>query len=222
MSMTTTEVRFSFLTSGPRFQLELPPDFDRLPSLSTPINNGVGARSFNFHPARIEPDLAGAGRLLTTSTDRDGHAVEVYERLELPQTWWLRWPLANGALTTHLREEDGVDMVDVVIAGLAIVEDASGGTPFLLPDPPLVAEVTADGGYQEFSTFWSANREGWSVRLQRPSFVSPGTVMVLPGSDFAILRAGTESGVEVQVTAGGDLAGGQELLSGVLTSLAAA
>lgn len=221
MSMAITEVRFSFLTSGPPFRLVLPPDFEALPELSSPLGSGTGGRSFVFYPTAWAPDLSGACRLLDHLTDRDGRTVELYERLARPLTWLLRWALRNGDLTTHLREEDGLDRAQVVVASLSIVEDGSGGTPYLLPEPPLHSEASATPGYQEFATFPSATREGPSVTLKRPSFLSTGQVMTVPAREtegLVLIRAGAAYGLEVQITSD-TLEGGTELLSTVMGSL---
>jgi hypothetical protein len=100
---STVEVTFSFLVSGPAFRLLIPADFDPVPELNSPLYNGVGGRDFTFHPK--QRDVPAEGYVfLGTISDRDGRAVELFERIEPPPIWWLRWPLNAGSLYTHLRE----------------------------------------------------------------------------------------------------------------------
>lgn len=220
---TLTEAGFSFLVAGPKFRLLLPSDFEPVPSLSSPLRFGKGGRSFDFVPAHRDRGVTEEHRMPGTLKDRVGRSVELYERLGQPPQWYLRWLLGAGALYTHLREEDGVDMAEPIVAALDIVEGDSAGTPFLLLNPPLKSAVLAWPGYQEFATFRSPVRPGWAVVLQRPSFLSPGQTMVAPGGEAGgdvILRAGANYGMEVQVVSGTDLLGGEELLNTVLDSLA--
>jgi hypothetical protein len=214
------KVKFSFLSAGPRFVLDLPDDFETPPELSSPltINNGYAARSFDFVPPARDTGIDEPHRLQRTMRDRGGRTVELYERIEEPRQWYLRWILRNGFLYTHVREEDGLDKVDGIVAGLGIVE-ANASAPFLLPEPPLGRAVSGQPGYQEFASFRSVER-GWGVLLQRPGFIGPGKLMRMPESSKVVYRAGANHGVEVTVVAGEDAAGGRELVTAVAQSLA--
>jgi hypothetical protein len=49
--------------------------------------------------------------------------VELFERIELPPIWHLRWTLANGVLNAHLREEDGEALAEETVKAMSITED---------------------------------------------------------------------------------------------------
>lgn len=220
MAITINDVSFSFLLAGPRFGLSLPGDFDGLATLSSPLANGKGGgRSFDFIPTSRDVGINDSVRQLSTVTDRDGRLVEVFERVGEPQQWYLRWPLFNGALYTHLRREDGVEMAAVTAQSLSVVEDAEGGTPSLLPNPPLHLGNMTWPGYQENARFYSSSRAGWSVMLRRPGFLADGQVVVSPNVEWMVLRAGTKYGVEVQVSTPLDTTEAREVLSMILASL---
>jgi hypothetical protein len=212
--------RFSFLSAGPLFQLELPDEFDALPETSSPlsINDGTGHRSYVFVPAAHDAGMD-EHRLLSTMADRDGRTVEFYEQLEPPPVWYLRWLLSNGALYTHLRAAEGPEWAPTIVANLAIVE-RDGLPPSLLPSPPLGRGVSARPGYQEEALFRSQRGLDWAVTLRRPGFVPRGTIMRDPDRSKVLLRGGACCETEITVLAGNDLEAGQELLSGVLNSLA--
>jgi len=219
-NVSTREVQTAFLTNGPAFRFLLPEEFDAVPELSTPIFNGVGSRSFVFTPRPHDAQLPNGGRHLRTLTSMDGRTVEVYERLAKPLVWWLRWPLSNGSLTTHLVEEDGLSRSKVVAESVSISETTSGGAPFVLVSRPLAVSASGRPGFQELVTFFST-RPSWSVTLARPAFLSQGVVAELPrnGADSGTwLRGGTQFGLEVQVTSTAEAAG-RAVLDLVLTSL---
>jgi hypothetical protein len=213
------EAKFSFLTAGPTLRLRLPDDFDVLPDLSSPLTIGddQGARSFDFIAYSRDKGIQEPNRVVGTLTGRDGRSVEVYERLDPPQQWYLRWILSSGALYTHLREEDGVARAESIAASLGIVEN--GGAPFLLADRPLGRGVSTNPGYQEIAIFRSLMRT-WVVELQRPGYLSRGRVMRLPNREQAIHRAGGPFQVEVTVQSEADVEGGRELIKDVVDSLA--
>lgn len=221
--MSSMKVAFSFLTAGPRFEVELPSDFEVLPDLSSPltINNGYAARSFDFVPAAWDTGITDNVRLIRTTTDGDGRTVEVFQRDEEPAQWYLRWQLANGALYTHLREEDGVEKAQIVVASLGIVEDGTQAPPFLLPEAPLGHGASARPGYQETVSYRSKTREGWAVILQRPSFLSKGQLLQVP-ERRAVFRAGADSGVEVTVLADREEAEGRSLIASAIASFSQA
>jgi hypothetical protein len=213
------EAKFSFLTAGPTLGFELPDDFDVLPDLSSPVSIGdnQGARSFDFIAHSRDKGIQEPHRVLGTLAGRDGRTVELYERIDPPRQWYLRWVLSAGALYTHLREEDGLGRAETIAASLGIVEN--GGAPFLLADRPLGRGVSSTPGYQELAIFRSAIRT-WAVEFQRPGYVSRGKVMRLPNRDQAIHRAGARFQVEVTVQSGADVEGGRGLIREVVQSLA--
>jgi hypothetical protein len=223
MPLTMVDARFSFLASGPIFRLSVPSEFDTLPSLSSPMSNGIGGRSFDFLTDHQDEGLNEGHKMLAVLADRDGRTVELYERLDPPRLWWLRWPLSNGAIYAHVREEDGLGRGRLFLEYISVVEDASVPTPFLLADPPLGLAVSARPGFQERVRFFSpALGDNWVITLQRPGFLSSGQRMQLPRRDageFVVLRAGTSYGIEVIVWSGTALSEGQEILDGVVESL---
>lgn len=217
---TTLDTRFWFLTTGPRFQVSLPADFKTPGHLTTPVSNGVGARSLIFMPADADPGVEGLARLIDMGVDRDGRPVQFYERLDPPLTWWLRWPLVNGALGTHVREEDGLGSARTVIANVSLVQERLDEPPFVLLYPPLRTVVSSRPGYQEVGTFVS-QREEWSVSLYRPGFLREGQMVVMPEWEVAnrsLVRAGATAGIEVLV-GGPDLAACRALAGEVAESL---
>jgi hypothetical protein len=119
MIAQTTKMRFTFLTSGPSFGVEVPAEVPSVPEVSSPILSGIGPRSFVFTPSLLAEELAQGiaqgGKFLEMLTDRDGRQVELYQRIDPPLTWWLRWPLSTGSFGTHLREEDGIERADTVV-----------------------------------------------------------------------------------------------------------
>ncbi len=220
MSIEAKTTRFSFLTSGPTYSVVLPTEFQTPFLMSSPIVSGTGARSFDFTPAPLDSGLADGmardGSLLEVLTDSQGRSVELYARVE-PVAWWLRWPLKNGSLATHLREEDGVDRASVVVWSLSI--DETGPNPFLLMDVPLRSAVSADSRYQETAATFSTNEDGISVTFMRPGFLEPGAVMATDGNGSSSLREGTQFGMEIQVKGSWSRASSQEILALVAESL---
>ena len=217
--MTSTERRFSFLTSGPLVRLELPEDFDDLPELTSPLSVGYGYRSFDFLPAHIDSAGGEGLKLIDTLTDRDGRVVELYERAEPPRQWYLRWILSNGALYTHLREDEGPERATEHVAKLGI-EEREGLPPFLLPESPLANGASARPGYREESVYRSRSNPRRIVVLNRPSYIAANKILRRPGSaDKISLRGGAKHGIEVTVHGGDDLDSARELMSTVLASL---
>jgi hypothetical protein len=213
------EVIFTFMTAGPRFHFALAGGFDPVGDYSSPLLTGMGFRSFDYLPPSQEPGITEEHTVVRTLMDRDGRAVELSARIGSPPQWYLRWQLSNGALYTHLREEDGPDSADFTVNSLGIVE-GDDGVPFLLPEPPLKRGVSARPGLQEIAAFRSPT--GWSIQLKRPGFINAGQVVQAPGSENVVLRGGTSDGLEVVVFSGTDLKSGQDLMSQTQDSLAQA
>lgn len=192
---------FSFLTSGPGYALDLPSSIPSIPSLSTPIVSGVGARSWSFIPA---PDdelhnvgMESDGKLIEVMKDIDGRAVEVYERNYLPLAWWFKWKLRGGVLVTHLRGGDGWDRVVDLPTRISI--DDSGATPMLFLSKPFFAVPSTRVGYQESALFTDQSRPGW-VKVVRPGFLSDGRIVTKPvDADVTIVRGGFSGGGELQM-----------------------
>jgi hypothetical protein len=165
-------VSFSFLAAGPRFSFEIRDEFLDLPTISTPLRNGVGGRSFDFVPTARDTVWSSSWRdeckSLGTLESGDGRNVELLQRLDPPPIWWLAWTLNTGALYTHLREEDGQGLGQVVVDSISIVEEEAV-TPFLLLEPPMTLGISARAGYQERATFLSsAESPTAAVTFQRP------------------------------------------------------
>lgn len=221
MVATSVLTEFSFLASGPGFQVALPDYFDALPEMTTPLLNGHGGRSFDYIPYdRYEPPGADA-EFLRVLYDPNGRPVELYRRIEPPPVWMLRWSLTRGVLATHLREKDGESHADVTVASLAIVE-APNGLPFLLPESPLRFLATSAPGYHEEVSYYSKTKgDGWSITFQRPGFAGEGVILQAPPDNtdgMVALRTGLGGGVEIWVWAGYDLAAGQDTIGMVLRS----
>jgi hypothetical protein len=217
------DVRFSFLTAGPAYTLQIGDGFDDLPELSSPLWNGRGPRSFDYAPAQRDPGiLASENRLVEVFQRPSGGTAELHERFEPPQLWWLRWPLETGALYTHLREEDGLEMAAKTVAQLDIAGTGPGSPPFLIPNPPLRFAASSAPEFQEVALyFWSRRGPQWGVQLQRPGFTPAGTVLVAPIDDPTApvsMRAGTTLDVDVRVW-GEDSTTVEELLGHASESL---
>jgi hypothetical protein len=215
-------IQFSFLTSGPKFSVQIPVDFVEIPILSSPLVNGVGGRSFDYAPQSLDPGIDEAIEFVRSLSDPEGRKVELFWRLEPPPMWWLRWTLSNGALYSHLREEDGDEMADATVANLAIVEDPQTGAPFLIPSEPLRFVSSTAPTYQERAAFMTGQHRDWNIVLQRPGFIREGSVYSAPAivaGGAPVLRAGLRYGLEAQVWAGQDLTSCQEMLATIADSL---
>lgn len=213
----TQSTHFSFLASGPSFDVELPTYIDRLPELSTPLHNGIGGRSFVFIPQNrdVPPE---ASSKVEDLVGGDGRPVEFYKRPGAPVLWWLRWPLTAGALYTHLREEDGVQMAQPTASAISVIEDDATGRPFITFTDPLTYAASANPGYLESVYYLSAQQgDGWGLRFQRPSFLAPTKAVTkdLTGGGV-LLRLGLGDSVEAQIWAGDASAAGdaRDLLNG--------
>lgn len=204
VSLAQSDVRFSFLTSGPSFRFLLPEGFRSVPELRCPIDAGLGARLFTFEPKPLVPDFLGAGDLVDMLTDRDGRRVMLIERRERPLTWWLHWSLSDGALMTHIREEDGIDTAPLIVGSVQVIENGAGGAPYLLLDPPLRSEVDGTPEYEETASFFALSLENGVINFRRPGFLSADQVMIGPPSEPdapIVIRSGSAFGMEVQVMA---------------------
>ncbi len=209
------KTQFSFLTAGPTFNVTLPDDFEGMPELSSPLYIwDCGGRSYDFIPRERDDRTREDRKLLTVLKGRDGHTVEVYERLDPPRQWYLRWILSSGSLWTHLRDEDGIDRAEPIAANLGIVEN--GGLPFLLPSGPIKRDTTTRPGYQEFANFFP-RASSWTVELQRPGELGEGRVMEVPGG--MIFRAGAGYGIDALVHGGDNADEGRKLAEDTAASL---
>lgn len=216
--MRPTERRFSFLTAGPIIRVTLSEDFDELPEMTAPLGVGHAYRSFDFLPAGIDAPPGEDLQLVNKLSARDGRVVELYERADPPRQWYLRWILSNGALYTHLREDEGPGLASEPLERLAI-EERDGMPPFLLPEPPITIGVSARPGYREECVYRSDRSPRRVVVLNRPSFLSPGQTLRRPDTDHVVLRGGAAHGIEVTVH-DEDLAGARGLMSTVVASIA--
>ncbi len=224
MSTNAVDVSFSFLVSGPTFRVLLPDEFEPLPELNSPLYNGVGGRDFTFFPGS-RGEAAGDVELLRTLTDRDGRDVELYERIDTPPLWWLRWHLRAGMLYTHLREEDGESMADVTVKSLSIVESDTG-LPVLLAYPPMAVDMVAIRDFEEEAIYFSKDRStDRSITLRRPSYMEKAEVETPPLQNTrgrAITVAGVGAGTEVMVIAGDDTSESREIAQVVVDSFSEA
>lgn len=221
MATTVVATQFSFLASGPTFLVSLPEYLDPLPEMTTPLMNGHGGRSFDFIPYERDDPQWSELEFLRTLHDEAGREVELYERIEPPPVWILRWKLANGIIGTHLREVDGENWADITVSSLSIVE-TDGGLPFLLPEMPLRFLSTSAPGFQEEVSFFSKARgDGWSVTFQRPGFAQQSVIEQAPLENtggMILLRTGLGHGVEVQVWSGLEFDTGREVIGTILST----
>lgn len=199
-------MQFSFLTSGPALEFDLAQDFGPVPHLESPVLSGVGGRTFAFTPSpesqALGVALDGSAEYLQTLIDADGRDIRVSRRLAPPLTWWLRWELSSGVLTTHLREVDGIDRANLVASSLRV--DETGTTPFLLLSLPLKRFVYSFPGYQEYAMYRQLTGPA-EVGFVRPSFLPEGRTVETVLSGLSFVRAGTSFGAEVQVAASSSL-----------------
>jgi hypothetical protein len=209
-------VRFSFLTAGPAFEVQVPDDFDATPETSAPlsIKDGKGWRSYVFVPNERDEGVS-EPRLVRELTDRDGRTVEMYEDSRPPTIWLLRWLLPGGVIYTHLRQEEGPDWADTIVENLGIVENAS--LPVLLPEPPLARAVSTRPGFQEDALFGSQTGPE-SLTLRRPGYLDQGKVVREPDTPRVVLRGGACCEIECLVVAN-ELERAQEVLSNATNSL---
>jgi hypothetical protein len=216
---TQVDMDFAFLTSGPTLRVTIPATLPTVPELSSPILSGIGAREWVFEPPiwgqRLSEGMDRDGELLEVLSDRNGNQVNLYRRLDLPLTWWLKWQLEIGVLATHIREEDTLDSVDLILQKVSIVQEEA--IPFLLLDAPLRRVVHSFPGYQEFASTWYQEGE-IALRFVRPSFLPPGKVVSNETPTGVTLRTGTQFGVEIQVTETG-IRRAEALLDQVVASL---
>lgn len=219
MTDTVKVARFSLLTAGPGVTVHLPTDFDEMPELSSPVANPNGARSVDFLPfARDFTDLEGYS-LSRTLVDAFGREVHVYRWPFEPAQWFLRWPLSSGSVWTHLREEDGEAMADLIVGSLTVIEEEDTHLPFVLVEAPLRRAVSSRPGYQEFASFFTPVRPEWSVTFLRPSYLSEGEIVVKPDGRQAVVRAGCPLGLEVQVVAGSDTEAARSVAESICASV---
>lgn len=217
MSRSSKEVRFSFLTAGPTYAVGLPANFEGLPELSTPVSNGVGGREFVFLPTGHGTTVPDEYPVVNKVVGQDDRTVEVYQWPYDPPQWYLRWPLAQGELWSHLREEDGLEMAQVTAGALTVNESAD--TPFLLLSPPLRSAIGPFPGYQEVAQYLAPS-PGWSIAFRRPSFVQAGSTLMTTDidPDLSMLRSGSTAGLEIQCI-GTDLGQLKGIMADVLGSL---
>lgn len=206
-TMTWIQASFSFLTAGPRFTLDLPADFGGMPQLSTPIHNGFGGRSLTFIPSALDEPLTDS-TLVRTLPAAEGRQAQLFERRGSPVIWFLRWPLAAGALYTHLVEEDGIARAQLIADNLGVVEDDAIGLPFALLEGVLRSAASADLGWHEEALFESTGHQGRAIALRRPSYLAESQVVTIPDgeqSGFNLVRVGTSFGLEMHVNSRGSL-----------------
>lgn len=223
--MTTSDLRdvtFTFLTSGPCMRVSLPAHFHELPEATAPIVSGIGARSFVFMPEEGSDEVVAAGNLIESLAGRDRRVVEVYERVARPLTWWLRWRLSNGAIITHLREEDGLERAADIAGAVTILEGSCGGAPMVLGDPPLKSAVSTKLGYQEENLHRSILSPHVEVSFRRPGFLEPGKVVRLApeaSNGHEVVRAGLEFGIEVCVTSDSLAVEADQIVANILDTI---
>jgi hypothetical protein len=197
------QITFSFLTSGPNYALHVPDGFAALPTLDSPLFNGIGGRSFTFIPAAEETSLDSDSTRLDDLVGGDGRTVEFYKRLEDPPLWWLRWPLTLGSVYSHLREEDGESFGPATASAISISEAASG-LPFLSFAAPMKFGASAVPGFQETVRFGPADaKTARGLSLTRPGFLKRGEVRAhgRNNDNLSQVRAGLDDGIELSTWA---------------------
>jgi len=215
-----TNATFSFLASGPSFQLQIPSGFIQVPELGSAVYNGIGSRKFVFLPWDVDQGTGDGSSQVDTVMDKDSRQVQVLQRPDDPPLWWLVWSLGSGGLYSHLREEEGQGYAASEVSKVSILE-TPGPAPYLLLDAPLAVMTNSAPGYQDRAVFYSSPQTaGWSIALSRPSFLAPGQVVQLtpPGASDVVMRAGTSIGLEILVNAP-SIDDASRLLSAVIGSL---
>lgn len=162
-------IQVSFMMSGPTFELSIPESLDAVPTAMSPIQLPNGARECVFTPIA-------AGRPTYTRDDhdpsfeiagRDGPVWVTRRHLE-PLHWFLEWRLDSGTVQTHVRDEDGEDMIQVVADRLQVEADRAQ-PPTLLPHPPLGRAASRAPGYAERIDFANSYAKPTrSIELLRP------------------------------------------------------
>jgi hypothetical protein len=171
--------------------------------LNAPLYNGVGGRDFTFFPDDRD-ERAQDSVFVRELTDRDGRPVELYERVDTPPLWWLRWPLSRGALYTHLREEDGEKRAETTARNISVKENENG-LPTVLAYPPMALDMTKVRDFGEEATFYSEARgTDWSITLRRPAAMSKGDRYMASERNtggLAVIQVGLGSDVEALIVA---------------------
>lgn len=204
--MIHSQVRFSFLTAGPGYEADIPSEYNNPPELVAPLDvTGTGeGRNYDFIPSvRDVGMLEEASTYLTTLETVSGFPLELWQQKRGPEEerlWELRWVLDNGAIYSHLREEDGIDQASLLASSLEI-EISPIGLPMLLPVPPVRRMASFRPGYQEVATFPSSEDDG-AIQFWRPSHLGANRELVDPtiaDGDGVKLRIGTSQEVEIRV-----------------------
>jgi hypothetical protein len=211
---TFVNVTTSFLGAGPMFTIDLPAELSQMaPERVTIVDFGGGGRDVSFLPKSHDstPDLS-VNRIVQTGVSADGYPVEIYQRVNPPIYWSIKWDHPAGSIYTHVRDLEGLDAAQLVAAKLRIATSERTGEPSLLIGSPFSFAVSTLPGFQErihwFPAADAAELEAsmsWpvaSVELMRPGAVASGEVQssVVPGGYQA--RAGSQSKVDVYVVSG--------------------
>ena len=199
-------VELAFLTTGPNLRVDIPSGFAPTPQLSSPINiGGERGRSCVFTPKELGDELPpeSAFSLSEELIGKDNRRVEVYTQDDGEQ-WFLRWPLPNGSVLTHVRKrEDGYEYVRSVVRDLVILE-RNGGVPAVVPAGSLRTMVSARPGYAETITFFEPGlkpREfARSVELRRPGLLREGARVRHSVAGGVGLRMGGPGGLELTLS----------------------
>jgi hypothetical protein len=215
----TVKAIFSFMGAGPTFETTLPAGYDQVPECSTPVFNGIGARSFVFIPAARAISPTTDADLVGEFLDGDGARVEFYKRREDPPLWRLHWPLTLGSLYTHLREEDDAEKQAPIVAGATSVVEFERANPMLLLDSPLEFAGSTWPGYAEIVEFFSSEPStDRSVVFDRPGATPAGDIRTaVDGSGYA--RGGSGLGIDVEVAGCEEPAEAREILESVVADL---
>lgn len=198
----------SFLTSGPAFDVAVPPQLVPTPFVNSPIELHPGnPRSVTFQPSPFgEVEFKGAiYKALEPVSDGRGRSVQVIEHREPdiidPVQWFLLWKMIGGTLYTHVRWEDGLSSIETTVSHLEIV-DQPNTTPVALPSAPLKRAASRVQGLKETITFHSVSSDDGSfLRLFRPgglrsSSVTRGdSVFVQTGVGIDIESSGLDQSV---------------------------
>ena len=200
--MSPEATTFSFLTSGPEVSVQMGA-LGTIPELASPIVSGVGARTWVFTPdpeaSTLLSSMQGAGELVRSEEDSDGHPVEVIRRDDSPLVWWVVWRVISGIITTHLREVDGLDRVDTMLSSATVLDSQSA--PFVLLRKPLFTVTSDRPGMQESALYVRDDDSTHWVQFIRPSFLPMGKFVKADStSGYGFLRAGLEGAIEVQLS----------------------
>lgn len=164
------EVVVSFLTSGPQFTISVPDDLMASPFAQSPLQLPGGGRECVFTPiAAGRPTFGSHGHDEPYEVAGSSKSVWVTRRFDPPVHWFVEWRLHGGTIQTHVRDEDGYEMVELLASNVQVDDEGPSAIPTMLATPPLGNAASRRPGYQEAIYFDDAHDEPqMRLELRRP------------------------------------------------------